>query len=229
MSAATAPPATPPAAAIAKLKILSSSALRAESLESLLGTEGAAAALYFEHFSGLLKHDDHIPGLEPTPQTKDPFTFNFTQRNRRPPTDPVNAMLSLAYSLLAKDATIALLSCGLDPYLGLYHQPRHGRPALALDLMEEFRPLIAESTVLTAINTGMVTPNSFIQAGHSVNLSPTGRKAFFQAYENRINTTITHPLFDYKVTYRRALELQARLLMRVLEGETPHYQPFLTR
>lgn len=217
----------PPPETLLRLKRAADDALTAPSLPSLLGIEGAAAAEYFAHLSGMLKNSDHeLPGLalpEPT------LTFDFTTRNRRPPTDPVNAMLSLAYSLLAKDATIALLSCGLDPYLGFYHQPRAGRPALALDLMEEFRPLIAESTVLSIVNNRMLKPQDFITAGHSVNLTPAGRKTFFLAYEKRMQSTITHPLFDYKVSYRRALELQARILMRTLEGEIPHYAPFLTR
>jgi CRISPR-associated protein Cas1 len=173
--------------------------------------------------------DDDLPGLEsPTPEAP-LLRFDFQGRNRRPPTDPVNALLSLAYSLLVKDCTVALLAVGFDPWMGFYHQPRPGRPSLALDLMEEFRPLIAESAVLTAINTRMVGPLDFVRAGNAVNLSPTGRKRFFHAYETRMNHLIVHPVFDYKVSYRRALELQARLLARVLEGEIPHYIPFLTR
>src|SRR5690606_19136785 len=127
------------------------------------------------------------------------FRFHFSKRNRRPPRDPVNACLSLAYSLLTKDCSLAALAVGFDPYVGFYHQPRHGRPALALDLMEEFRPLIADSTVLTAINNRMLSPSDFVRAGDSVNLSTKGRRAFFLAYEQRMNSLINHPLFDYKV------------------------------
>ena len=118
---------------------------------------------------------------------------------------------------------------GFDPYVGFYHQPRFGRPAMALDLMEEFRPLIAESVVLTAINTRMVTPHDFVAAGQAVNLTPTGRKKFLLAYEQRMNSLLTHPLFDYKVSYRRALELQARILAKALTGEIPAYVPLTTR
>ena len=118
---------------------------------------------------------------------------------------------------------------GLDPYVGFYHQPRYGRPALALDLMEEFRPLIAESTVLTAINNRMLRKSHFVQAGDAVNLTPAGRKIFFQAYEQRMNALITHPIFDYRVSYRRVLELQTRLLARHLTGEIPDYIPMVTR
>ena len=138
-------------------------------------------------------------------------------------------MLSLAYSLLTKDCTLAALGVGFDPYIGFYHQPRFGRPALGLDLMEEFRPLVAESTVLSCINNCMVTEKDFVRAGQAVNLTAPGRKRFFQTYEQRMSSLITHPLFDYKVSYRRALELQARILAKALTGEIPEYVPLLTR
>lgn len=232
----------PPAAAVQQLKEIASRISNARGLDELLGMEGAAAATYFQHFSGLIKVggaddlDDEIPGLENSTAAEarrqadeETFTFDFTQRRRRPPPDPVNALLSLAYSLLAKDCTIAALAVGFDPYVGFYHQPRHGRPALALDLMEEFRPLIAESAVLTAINNRMITPGHFVRAGEAINLTPQGRRAFFHAYEQRMNALITHPVFDYKVSYRRVLELQARLLARWLTGEIPDYVPMVTR
>jgi CRISPR-associated protein Cas1 len=222
----------PPEVIIGKLKRASEDALVATSIEELLGIEGAAASQYFQQFSGMVKvEDDDLPGLEM--QRKDDkqlaFNFNFTNRNRRPPTDPVNAMLSLAYSMLAKDCTLAALAVGFDPYLGFYHQPRFGRPALGLDLMEEFRPLIAESTVLSCINNRVVTEKDFVRAGQAVNLTAPGRKRFFQTYEQRMSSLITHPLFDYKVSYRRALELQARLLAKTLTGEIAEYIPLMTR
>jgi len=207
-------------------------ALAADSIEELLGIEGAAASVYFQQFGGLIRaqEEDDIPGLAaPAAPPGSQFSFDFTTRNRRPPTDPVNALLSLAYSLLAKECTLAACAVGLDPYVGFYHQPRHGRPALALDVMEEFRPLIAESAVLTAINNRFVTPGDFVSAGRAVNLNTTGRKQFFQCFEQRINSLITHPVFDYKVSYRRAIELQFRILARVLTGEIPDYVPFMTR
>lgn len=157
------------------------------------------------------------------------FTFDFINRNRRPPRDAVNALLSLAYAVLAKDLAITALAVGFDPYLGFYHQPRFGRPALALDLMEPFRPLIADSAVLSAINNRMITPGDFLQAGPAVALKPEGRKAFFRAYEQRMDTLVTHPLFNYRVNYRRVLEIQTRLLARYLTGEIPRYTPFVTR
>ena len=230
----------PPATAVQGLREIAARVVNARGLDELLGMEGAAAALYFQNFGGLIKvgadeDEDEIPGLESeasrlrVQQRQEAFTFEFTHRRRRPPTDPVNALLSLAYSLLAKDCTLAALAVGLDPYVGFYHQPRHGRPALALDLMEEFRPLIAESAVLSAINNRMVNPAHFVRAGEAVNLTADGRRAFFHAYEQRTNALITHPVFDYKVSYRRVIELQARLLARWLTGEIPEYVPMVTR
>jgi CRISPR-associated protein Cas1 len=168
----------------------------------------------------------HSPlAARPSPQ----FTFDFINRNRRPPRDAVNALLSLAYSILAKDLAITCLAVGFDPYLGFYHQPRFGRPALALDLMEPFRPLIADSAVLSAINNRMITPGDFVQVGPAVMLKPEGRKAFFRAYEQRMDTLVTHSLFGYRVNYRRVLEIQTRLLARLLTREIPRYVAFVTR
>ena len=113
--------------------------------------------------------------------------------------------------------------------MGLYHQPRFGRPALALDLMEGFRPLVADSAVLTAINGRMVKPEDFVSAGDAVALSAAGRKGFIRAYEQRMDTLVTHPLFGYRVSYRRVLEIQTRLLARVVTGELMRYPGFETR
>ncbi len=216
----------PPSSVVAKMKVLAEQALQAKAASELLGIEGAAAALYFGEFAGLIKAGGD---MDDTPDDLRAFTFDFAGRNRRPPSDPVNALLSLAYSLLSKDCTFAAAAVGFDPYVGFYHQPRFGRPALALDVMEEFRPLIAESAVLSCINNGMIRPRHFVTAGSAVNLTPEGRKIFFQCYEQRINSLITHPLFDYKVSYRRVLELQFRILARFLTHEIRAYQPFLTR
>lgn len=219
----------PPQPILAKLKNSADSAIAAQAIDELLGIEGAAAAFYFGQFNGMIKVEDELAVSEPKPSPQLRFNFDFAGRKRRPPTDPVNALLSLAYSLLAKDCTIAALAVGFDPYVGFYHQPRFGRPALALDLMEEFRPLIAESCVLTAINNRMITEKDFVRAGRAVNLSAAGRKQFFVAYEARMNHLVTHPIFEYKVTYRRALELQFRILARYLTGEIDEYVPFMTR
>jgi len=202
-----------------QLKILADKALRASELQQLLGVEGAAAALYFGAFDKLIKKPD------------DPrqMSFDFETRNRRPPTDPVNALLSYAYALLVRTWTVNITAVGLDAYRGFYHQPRYGRPALALDLMEPFRPLIADSTVLQAINNGEVRPTDFICAAGSVALNDTGRKRFIAAFERRLSQEITHPLFGYKVNYRRLFEIQARLFGRYLLGELPEYPNFTTR
>ena len=146
-----------------------------------------------------------------------------------PPRDPVNSLLSLAYALLAKDLTVTAAAVGFDPYLGFYHLPRPGRPALSLDLMEPFRPILADSVVITAINNRMVYPEHFIAAGKGVELTPSGRKAFFRAYEQRMDQLVTHPLFDYRVSYRRLLEIQTRLMARVVSGEVRDYPVFVTR
>jgi CRISPR-associated protein Cas1 len=203
------------------MKEMAERAEGAESLEELLGLEGNAARMYFGEFAGMMKPDEEA-GTSPLP-------FEMVGRNRRPPRDPVNAMLSLGYSLLAKDLTVACYAVGFDPYVGFYHQPRFGRPALALDLMEPFRALIVDSAVLTAVNTGMVTARDFVRAGGAVALTAGGRKAFFRAYEMRMDTLVTHPMFEYRVSYRRLLEIQARLLARVLEGEIAEYPVFTTR
>jgi hypothetical protein len=150
-------------------------------------------------------------------------------RNRTPPRDPVNARLSLAYSVLDKDLTVVCHAVGLDPFVGLLHQPRFGRAPLPLDLMEPFRPLVADSAVLSAIKTRMVTPRDLIRAGQSVARRPDGRKAFFRAYEQRMHTLATHPLFGYRLNYRRMLEIQTRLLARTVTGEIKTYTVLVPR
>jgi CRISPR-associated protein Cas1 len=217
----------PPETALRQLKLLAEKAETAAEIDTLLGIEGSAARVYFSEFAGMLKSGEDGDSAHQGAPTE--FSFDFTQRNRRPPRDPVNALLSLAYSILVKDLTITCYSLGFDPYWGFYHQPRFGRPALALDLMEPFRPLIADSVVLTAINTRMVTTADFIRSGPAVALKPNGRKGFFRAYELRMDTLVTHPMFDYRLSYRRLLEIQARLLARFLNGEIDDYPVFVTR
>ena len=209
----------PPALPLLRLKNLARQAQSAAALDELLGIEGIAARFYFEHFAGMLKVEDGdgVPA------------FDFQTRNRRPPRDPVNALLSFAYSLLAKDLTIVCAAIGFDPFIGFFHQPRFGRPALALDLMEGFRALVGDSAVLTAINTRMVGASDFIRVGDAVALTPAGRKGFIRSYEQRIDTLVTHPLFGYRVTYRRVFEIQARLLARYVSGEILRYPGFETR
>jgi CRISPR-associated endonuclease Cas1/CRISPR-associated protein Cas4 len=193
--------------------------LRAGNLPELLGMEGLAAQRYFGNFTSLIKQDGDAAS----------FRFDFMRRNRRPPTDPVNALLSYAYSLLVRTWAVTLSAVGFDPYRGFYHQPRYGRPALALDMMEPFRPLIADSSVLQAINNGEVRPSDFVSAAGSVGLTEDGRKRFIATVERRLGHEITHPVFGYKVSYRRLLEIQARLLGRFLLGDILEYPNFTTR
>lgn len=210
----------PPGIVLEQMKAMALRADEAESLEELLGIEGNGARLYFGGFAGMLKAEEERAAE---------LSFDFQTRNRRPPRDPVNALLSLGYSVLAKDFTVACYAVGFDPMMGFYHQPRFGRPALALDLMEPFRPLVVESAVLQSINSRMVTARDFVAAGRAVALKPEGRKAFYQAYEARMDTLVTHPLFEYRLSYRRMLEVQARLLAKYLEGSIPEYPVFVTR
>lgn len=203
--------------ALGQLAALARQAESARQLDSLLGIEGTAARIYFPEFGRLLRPADGAA------------EFDFEGRNRRPPTDPVNAMLSFAYSLLVKDATVAVLATGLDPYVGVYHRPRFGRPALALDLAEEFRPLIADSVVLMAVNNGEVGASDFVRRAGGVALTQKGRRSFIRAYERRMTSELRHPLFGYRASYRRTLEIQARLFASVLLGELPEYRPLTTR
>jgi CRISP-associated protein Cas1 len=193
-------------------------------IAALLGVEGDAAATYFRAFAGLIKAPGGKQG-----ESGELAPFRFDARNRRPPTDPVNAMLSLAYAMLTRHLTITLASVGLDPYRGFYHAPRYGRPALALDIMEPFRPIIADSVVLSAINTGEVGPNDFVVGVTGTGLTQSGRRRFVDAFERRLSQDTTHPVFGYQVSMRRMLLVQARLLSRFLLGELPSYPHYLPR
>jgi CRISPR-associated protein Cas1 len=204
--------------AIQALRNAARSALRSETLNELIGHEGIGARVYFEHFGAMLARGDSDFGA-----------FDFEGRNRRPPRDPVNALLSFAYSMLTREWTTVCRAIGLEPFLGFMHQPRYGRPALALDLMEPFRPLVADSTVLRVINNGEIQRKDFIERMGAVNLTPTGRKKFLQAFEQRLAQEITHPVFGYRISYRRVFEVEARLFARHLEGEIPVYTPLVNR
>lgn len=197
-----------------RLERLSKDAKNASSAEKLLGIEGAAAEIYFDCLGNLLNEDQG---------------FSFQNRNRRPPKDPVNAVLSYLYAVLAKDTFVSLLSVGFDPYLGFYHQPRYGRPALALDLMEEFRPVIADATAITLFNKGEISDRDFIKTGIGVSLTARGKRKVIAGYESRMETDIKHPIFGYTISYRRVLEVQARLLSRVVSNEIKEYPAFCRR
>ena len=187
----------------------------------LLGTEGTAARLYFERLPSML--------TEPARPLAERFALGG--RNRRPPRDPVNALLSFCYALLTKDLVAVTLGVGFDPYLGVFHRSRYGRPALALDLAEEFRPLIADSVVLGVLNNGEIGESDFVSRAGGVALTPQARRTVLAAYERRLATEITHPQFKYKISYRRVLDVQARILAATLVGELPEYEyvPMVTR
>lgn len=200
---------------LTRLKELTDQATTADSIESLLGLEGTAARIYFKLFPAMLSSRSD--------------QFSFEGRNRRPPTDPVNTLLSFAYALLLRDMTVAALAAGLDPQVGYLHQPRFGRPSLALDLAEEFRPLIADSAVVMAINNGEIRDSHFVRRSGAVSLTKKGRATLIKAYERRVAVKVTHPLFGYKTSYRRAMELQARQLAAVIDGQIDAYQALTTR
>jgi CRISPR-associated protein Cas1 len=197
-----------------KMGLLAESALVADSQSSLLGIEGAAAQHYFGRFNSMLNVDSE---------------FVMEGRNKRPPSDPVNAVLSYLYGILAKEMFVTLHSVGFDPFLGFFHRPRYGKPALALDLMEEFRPIIADSTAITLFNNGEVKRGDFVDIGAGISMKKESKRTLIRGYERRMNTEIIHPLFEYRITYRRVLEVQARLLARHVQGEIREYASFCTR
>ncbi len=201
---------------LTQLKRVAEKVSEVGSIESLLGLEGAAARLYFSGFSAMLK--DHSLGV-----------FDFDGRNRRPPRDVINCLLSFVYALLTKDLTAVTIAIGFDPYLGVFHKPRFGRPALALDLAEEFRPIVADSVVVGVINNGEVKKSAFVIRAQGVALTQAGRKSLIAAYERRLECEVRHPVYGYSVSYRRVLEVQARMLGAYLLGEVPEYVPFMTR
>jgi CRISPR-associated protein Cas1 len=190
---------------------------RVASIETLLGVEGQAASLYFGEFGRMLK--DQGPGRP----------FDFRTRNRRPPRGPVNCLLSFAYAILAKDCFSAACTVGFDPYCGFYHAGRHGRPSLALDLMEEFRSIIADSVVITLINNCLLSDRDFLTWRDACQLTADGRKRFFETYEARKATVVTHPTYGYKMSYGRMLEVQARMLAAHVRGDVPSYTGFTVR
>ncbi len=192
-------------------------ATNSRDLNELMGIEGLAARIYFSNFSKMLKKTDNKPD------------FNFIDRNRRPPKDPINAILSYLYALLAKDMTITATEVGFDPYLGFLHKPKYGKPALALDLMEEFRPIICDSVAISVLNNNEIDAGDFIKRGNAVAFNPNGKKKIIGAYERRLDDLIIHPLFKYSISYRRIFEVQTRLLSRFISGEIKQYPIFTTR
>lgn len=202
-----------------RLALYSRQARHMPEVASLLGVEGMAAKLYFDGFARLFRGAGAWAGR----------VFAAGGRNRRPPRDEVNAVLSFLYAMLVKDCTLAVSLVGFDAFRGFYHAPKYGKPALALDLCEEFRPLIADSVCITLFNQGELSPKDFVRRARGVALTPSGRRTMLAGYERRMNQLITHPEFGYTISYRRVIEVQARLLRSVVLGEVQTYKPFVTR
>jgi CRISPR-associated protein Cas1 len=204
---------------VGRLALFARQARHAKDVPRLLGTEGVAAHDYFGAFGQLFRGVGQWAGE----------IFASQGRNRRPPRDEVNAVLSFLYAMLVKECTVAAQSVGFEVYRGIYHAAKYGRPAMALDLCEEFRPLIADSVCVTLFNQGELEKEDFIKRARGVALSAAGRRAVLAGYERRLDQMVTHPVFGYTVSYRRIIQLQARLLRAVILGEIPSYRPFTTR
>jgi CRISPR-associated protein Cas1 len=199
--------------AVSRLRELQRDALEARSLTDIFGIEGDAAARYFEHFLTMLR--SRVVAAE---------GLNFSVRSRRPARDPINAALNLCYGLLTADALRAVVACGLDPHAGFLHSSGRNKPALALDLVEEFRAPVADSVVVNAFNNGELRARDFSTILGTTRIGERGRKALIAGYERRVNGAFRHPVFGYEVTWRRAMEIQARLVLGVIDGTQPGYQ-----
>ncbi len=203
------------AAAAERLAELMEKSERVQTVNSLLGVEGIGAAVYFEGLRLLFKHD----------------CWRFERRARRPPTDPVNVLLSFGYTLLAHQVEAAVERVGLDPYLGCLHADSYNRPSMALDLTEEFRSIVVDSVTLRCLNSALITPANFTDqddAKRPVLLDEAGRNRFIREFEARLALTFTHPARQEKVTYRRCFELQARDMARAIQADGL-YRPFVVR
>jgi CRISPR-associated protein Cas1 len=202
-------------AALARLEQTMAAIAQTTEINALRGLEGAGSAAYFGSFNQRIR----VEG------------FEFAARRRRPPTDPVNALLSLGYALLRHDVQSAVNIVGFDPYLGYLHVERYGRPSLALDLMEEFRPLVVDAVVLSALNRRTIAPTDFTTEPLSgaVSLTPEGLKIFLRLYEQKKQSKFKHPVMQTQCTYQQAFEIQARLLAKYLMGETDQYPPLVLR
>ena len=205
-----------PIFSLMSLKKYADQAEKAKNFNELLGIEGYGGKMYFQKFKHLIKNE------------KNPH-FVFEKRSRRPPEDPVNLLLSFSYAMLSRLWTVALNLAGFDPFRGFYHKSRYGRPALALDMMEPFRPLICDSAVLTALNTGVLNPDGFSQNGGKIDWTEKNRKAFIHTFERRLAQKTTHPIFKYELSYRQLLDVQAKLLARFICDEIEDYPHFMTR
>ncbi len=185
---------------------------RADNLDSLLGYEGSGTASYYKAYRQFLGHN-----------------WGFTKRQFRPPPDPINAMLSLGYTLLHNHVYTFINVVGFDPYCGYFHQPRHGHATLASDLMEEFRQIIVDGYVLSLVNNNRVQPEDFEQTSKGIRFTKEALDRFLVGYYGRMQQTFQHPTLNEKTTYLRSIELQVRHLARVITGEDAAYKPFLIR
>jgi CRISPR-associated protein Cas1 len=196
------------------LKEMIKKADAATDADKIRGYEGCGSAEYFKCFPKFIKNPD----------------FKFLKRERHPPPDSVNALLSLGYSLLRMDLEAAINIVGFDPYIGYLHSDRYGRASLALDLMEEFRPLVVDSCIIQMVNRKQLTPDDFSEDfPGSVLLKDEARKKFFNCYTQRKQTEFRHPYFNTKADYLRCFELQARILAKYLTGEIDQYIPLVMR
>lgn len=203
-------------AAVSRLEEVLRALPGATDLETIRGQEGMAAKVYFGAFSAMIRRQrEH---------------FRMQERTRRPPLDPLNALLSFVYAVLLHDCAAALTAAGLDPSVGFLHVDRPGRPSLALDLLEEFRPLIADRLVLALINRKQVTPQGFVtREGGAVEMSEETRKTVLTAYQQRKQEVLTHPLLAQSMRVGMLPFVQARLLARHLRGDIPAYPPCVLR
>jgi CRISP-associated protein Cas1 len=198
--------------AMARLSPPADTSDRMHGLGPLLGLEGSATAAYYKAFAMIVKGD-----------------WQFSGRVKRPPTDPINALLSFGYTVLTNQVVSLVHAVGLDAGLGVLHRPGFGKPALALDLVENFRPVIADSVIITMINTGQIQANDFEEELGAYRLRDAARRAFLEKLEARLNEKIRHPVFNYQISYRRCIELQIRLFAKYAQGEIAQYEPFRVR
>ena len=187
----------------------------AQDIPSVQGIEGYNGMIYYGAFKSLLKQD-----------------LGFQARVRRPPRDPVNSLLSFGYTLLVYGVQAAIRTVGLDPFLGFLHTIEYSKPSLALDMMEEFRPIIVDSVVLRVVNNNILTAKDFEKTeerGGMIRLTQEAIKSFLHHYEERVQTEVIHPNTNTRATYRRCFELQARQLARIITGKEKEYKPFLVK
>jgi len=220
--------------AVKRIKFACDGANQASNVDQLRGHEGEGSAAYFSVFRHLLK-----PKKEIDPSKYSPLEggvggchsfFSFKKRVRRPPTDPVNSLLSFGYTLLGNDMFSAVNVVGFDPYVGYLHAGRYGRASLPLDLIEEFRSVIVDSVVVSAINKGdLIIADFQEEMGSIFRLTNEGRKKFLMQYEERKKTEFKHPILKQKMTYQRCFEQQARFLAKTLQGELDEYPALLIK